>query len=225
MKKKLIILSLFLLNTKVYALPISLPDPKPGLVILNDAIPMSTLAKVDDDSYSSDTLGNKSYPKFLLNMDKKHISFGMTKANTEDDLKKDLSEIKLADEKLFRPLPPSIYKIIGYSPQGQYINGWTGIIAYFKTNELEDSICTYSRGRLYGANVQQSTISRAINNKVTLQYKQGDVNNGYLYTLIWYYEDRKGLIKQSIDCAAYNKDKTIIPKMIEIAKDLDKQSA
>lgn len=207
--KKCLLLTLMVASTAgAYA---RIPDMTPGIHLIDAPKSMS----MEGPKTQVSNLGDDFFPKTLLQMgETKHKSLSMS---ANEDLTKNLAEIKTSEK--FHPLPTK-YNVIGYAPSGGYKDGWTGIISYFKSPNV-NGVCTYERVRSIAVQLLKQNISKEINGKYTITYDEGNINSGYLYTVTWYHEDAKSLIRQSIDCASYNKDSKILPEMVKIAKELD----
>ncbi len=141
----------------------------------------------------------------------------------DTDFKNNLSEVPLAFSFDYTKWLKS-ENVIAFAPVGGYIKdkGWTGIKVFFNN---ESGKCSYSYFDLHRSNMvaelNKETTEYLVNNHPSSKIIEGNVKDGFIYTITW---DKKGEM-HILDCANKKLDKTIIDKMIALAKKIDSASS
>jgi len=166
------------------------------------------------------------YAQFLFGLKKNSFdeirAFRGNSDPTDTHLKKSPNEIKLAFS--YKKLPINEKSIIGYAPIGSYVEkpkeGWNGIKTFFEKDGL--GICAYEFTDLKLSNggviLEKEKVKYSVNNKPTLTLVEGSESSGYVYSVTWYNDTKVS----QLDCASKSFNKDSIDKMIQFAKQIDK---
>lgn len=141
------------------------------------------------------------------------------KSNPYDShMKKNLKDIKLNfDFKITNIIPSS--QIIGYAPAGTYLNGWTGIKAFFEVPDI--GVCSYEVVTIDHIKLNKDVVSFSIHQHPTMSQVEGNTQNGFLYHVGWYTETDKKVISHEMACANLLFDSKHIKKMLALANEMD----
>ncbi len=141
----------------------------------------------------------------------------------ETGLKPDLSTIKLAFK--FNGIPDvESTNVVGYAVEGTYLNtadhlGWTGIVTYYKDNDL--GMCQFTLDNMYlnkgSINLRDDIVTYDVKNNPTVITIEGNDLSGFSNTIEWY----DNTFMKQLRCATPNFDKEIKSKLIKRANELE----
>ena len=110
-------------------------------------------------------------------------------------------------------------KILAYAPSGGYDQAWTGILHAIKYG---DNYCLYKitdiKASHSSINLIIEDITRKVNGKPTMEWVEGNADDGFLYQIDWF-DDNFLHELQCVD-SIYSKDK--LEYFINLARMLDK---
>ena len=158
---------------------------------------------------------DSTYPRRLLNMGFKGVTFGPSQKYEDSDLKKSSNEVKLAF-----PYSPPIANSIAFAPIGMLSkDGWTGIKEFFSHKEI--GTCEYSLSNMELAQgsveIDKNVVRYDVNNKPTTIMIEGNVNSGFMYSINWF-DDK---YDKQLRCANMDYKPELRNKIIELAKMID----
>lgn len=132
-------------------------------------------------------------------------------------LKSAASKINLAFN--FKEIP-NIEKqdILGYAAAGGYAKGkgWDGIVEFISDSKL--GVCSYTTYAIEKVILDKETTEYVVNGKPSNKSIAGNWNTGFLYTVNWYDPARL----MTLECANKMFDFSLMSKMIELARAIDK---
>lgn len=155
---------------------------------------------------------------YLLSMRDKKPTTAYDSEPHDTHLKTELSKITLAFPYNAKFSIPQEY-VIGFSPRGGFINGWTGFSVYF--NHPEMGVCKYALTNMKishgGIRLIEEEITYDVNNKATDSLVEGSDSSGFFYSVGWY----DNTYMQELDCATPKFNPIIKSKIISYARKLD----
>lgn len=115
-----------------------------------------------------------------------------------------------------------ISEFYGIAPAGAFLQepqkGWTGAVAFFKTNL---SHCAYTEKNMapgQGAVQVEDNVARSdVNGKLTTVEVMGNENSGFLYNIFWFDVN----FYRQLECATASYSTDTLNKTIELAKKID----
>jgi hypothetical protein len=227
MNKKLLIALLIPLICHAEEPPF--PSTQRGITIIpvsKQNLPLSMkeriMANKNEEKTNGYILTTDNNAKFLLNI-KKHAedqyNYGdgyKDYGNQDTKMKHNYKEIKLSFP--FSTINIPNINIIGYAPIGSFEKdkGWNGIRMFFSEKELGN--CSYSRMGILAAQLGEETTEYFVNKKPSNKIIEGNINDGFLYTINWY----TNTSIQTLECANMNFNKNIMDKMVKYSIMIDK---
>lgn len=176
-----------------------------------------------EDGYAATLLQFKTYAKHEIETYK-------NSSNPYDShLKGSLEEVLLAFPFKFT-VDIKKENILGFAPAGGYVTdkenaenylhgGWTAIGIYFIDPTI--GTCVYT---LYNLKISKGAMQRnqettvyIVNKKPSSTLVEGKPNSGFVYTVNW--DDPE--IHHSLECATKTLDKALLPKVIDLANEID----
>lgn len=139
----------------------------------------------------------------------------LAKSTSDGELKKDVSEIKLAFK--YKPLPIDRKHIIAYVGAYAYReDGWTALDVYFEDDVL--GVCNYNvsdmdvtRG---GVQISEKTVRYDVNQYPNTLYVGGNATTGYVYNIDWFNKP----YSKELECASRTYNSRAQAALIELAK-------
>ena len=111
-------------------------------------------------------------------------------------------------------------KVVGAAPAGQYVDGkWSGIGEYFGSEELGNCHLTiFDMKDVKGAVILPSdAIEYTVNNKPTLKTVEGNIKDGFVYSVNWFDDT----FNHEIRCALRKFGSSHIEKLVVAANEID----
>jgi hypothetical protein len=138
--------------------------------------------------------------------------------------KKDLLSVGIAFNA--KEINPSlISSVLGFGSSGIYLEnqGWTSFVEFFEPKDgLTGSICNYQLSSIAlngtAAIIYEDEVHKEVNGKTTSIQVKGNESTAYMYTVDWWDNDFYHLL----NCANKSFSKEITEKVIDLAKQIDK---
>jgi hypothetical protein len=132
--------------------------------------------------------------------------------------RKNISEIVMAYE--YKPIPPKyVNKLFGFAACNTFKEGWTGVVEFFKNNQI--GVCAFTENNVrltfQAAKVDANIASYEVNNKVTVITVEGSKDSGYLYKVDWFDDN----FFRSLECAANHYSNKELEAVLNLAKKID----
>ena len=163
----------------------------------------------NNDNYASYffNIKNEAFKQFSLAANNKYGVY-------DTHLKKNYQDIKLSfDFHGIKSIPKK--DIIAYAAIGSYKKkGWNGLRIFF---EKPYGNCSYQFMCILNAVLPAETTQYIVNNKPSFKSIEGNVNDGFVYSVNWYNNDSINIL----ECANRNLDQHIMPQLIETANKID----
>lgn len=143
--------------------------------------------------------------------------------NTDDPasthLRDAIADIRMAYE--FHEVPSAmVNNIIGFAPVGTFKqDGWTGMVELFTKTGLGN--CNYEENNLKlmhaSIRIPADMVSYDVNNKITTIDIQGNLRDGFLYTVAWY-DDQ---FARKLECVTPNYSQDTRATVVAMARKID----
>jgi hypothetical protein len=205
--------------------------PKSGVFVVSPSeinIPSEFKKKIQNNLVEMKTKGYySSISTDAQNlMAKKNVNLIALQSNGKADINDTNMKSSIAEVGLAFPYSgmPNVDKntIIGYAAGGMLVEnkGWSGIKEFFNDPELGTCNFFLSNMALSHGNVRigEDSVQYVVNNKAGTTEVYGSKSTGFIYNLSWYDDT----YSHELECASPKFSKSIIPKMIAFANNIDK---